>query len=281
MTRPEVIIPVYNAAAELARCVEAVAATVPGEVRVTLVDDASTDRAVQELFRDLAKQGDRRWQLLRNPRNLGFVRTVNRAMKAGHDDVILLNSDTIPAGEWYSRLARCAASEETIATATPFSNNAEICSFPEFCRDNPPPADPERVARAVADTGPPEYPDLPTGVGFCLFLRRAALNQLGLFDVRFGHGYGEENDFCMRAREAGWRNVLCDDAYVVHLGGRSFSEFGMRPKSEPAMERLRARFPEYEALVADFIRRDPLAPRRAAIRERLAALSGNPARTPW
>ncbi len=276
----EIIIPVYNAAAELARCLEAVEATVPPETRVTLIDDASPDEAVQALFRELAKGGERRWQLRRNPRNLGFVRTVNRAMKAGHDDVILLNSDTVPAGEWYGRLVACAAHDERIATATPFSNNAEICSFPEFCRDNPPPPDPERLARAALEAGPPEYPDLPTGVGFCLFIRRAALNQLGLFDVRFGHGYGEENDFCMRAREAGWRNVLCDDAYVVHLGGRSFSEFGLVPKNDTAMERLRSRYPDYEALVADFIRRDPLAARRAAISERLAALGGNPASTP-
>lgn len=265
----EIIIPVYNAAGDLARCLAAVEATVPADARVTLIDDASTDEDVQHQFRALAKRGERRWQLLRNPRNLGFVRTVNKAMAASHGDVILLNSDTIPAGRWYERLNACAASDESIATATPFSNNAEICSYPEFCRDNPPPADPEAVAHAVETAGPPEYPDLPTGVGFCLFIRGEALRQLGPFDTRFGHGYGEENDFCMRARVAGWRNVLCDDAYVVHLGGRSFREFGLKPKNQDAMARIRARYPDYEALVAAFIRADPLAPRRELIRRRL------------
>lgn len=268
----EIIIPVYNAAADLARCLAAVEATVPAETRVTLIDDASTDDDIRQQFRALAKRSERRWQLLRNPRNLGFVRTVNRAMAASHGDVILLNSDTIPAGRWYERLNACAASDERIATATPFSNNAEICSFPAFCRNNPPPADPELVARAVAEAGPPDYPDLPTGVGFCLFIRGGALRQLGLFDTRFGHGYGEENDFCMRARAAGWRNVLCDDAYVVHLGGRSFSEFGLEPKTDDAMARIRARYPDYEALVAEFVQTDPLAGRRDLIRERLETL---------
>lgn len=279
--RPEIIIPVYNAAEELGRCIEAIESTVPGDAPVTLIDDASTERAVRNLFRDLAKSGERRWQLQRNPRNLGFVRTVNRGMKAGHDDVILLNSDTIPAGAWYERLVACAASDERIATATPFSNNAEICSLPAFCENNPPPEDPELMARAVAEAGPPAYPDLPTGVGFCLYMRRAALNQLGLFDTRFGRGYGEENDFCMRARAAGWRNVLCDDAYVVHLGGRSFSDFGLLPKTEDAMERIRARYPEYEALVAAFIRDDPPAQRRARIMDKLAELARSPGRVPW
>lgn len=269
----EIIIPVYNAADDLARCLAAVEATVPPDARITLIDDASTDDDVRRQFRDLAKRGERRWQLMRNPRNLGFVRTVNRAMAASRGDVILLNSDTIPAGRWYERLNACAASDARIATATPFSNNAEICSFPGFCRNNPPPEAPELVARAVAEAGPPEYPDLPTGVGFCLFIRGEALRRLGPFDTRFGRGYGEENDFCMRARAAGWRNVLCDDAYVVHLGGRSFREFGLEPKTEDAMARIRARYPDYEALVAEFVRADPLAPRREQIRRQLAMLT--------
>lgn len=269
----EIIIPVHNAAAELTACLAALERNTPPEARVTLVDDGSTDQRIGEIFRELAKGGNRRWQLLRNPRNLGYVRTVNRAMAAGRDDVILLNSDTVPAEGWYERLVACAASDARIATATPFSNNAEICSFPEFCTDNPVPDDPDGISHAMRRAGSPRYPDLPTGVGFCLFIRRAALKQLGLFDTRFGHGYGEENDFCMRAGKAGWRNVLCDDAYVVHLGGRSFSEHGMFPKSEDAMSRIRARHPEYERLVADFIERDPIAPRRVAINRILAGKS--------
>lgn len=270
MTRAEIIIPVYNAAQELSDCLERLRETTPADTRVTLVDDGSTDERIGEIFRSLSKRGERRWQLVRNPRNLGYVRTVNRAMAASHDDVILLNSDTLPTPDWYERILACADSDRRIATATPFSNNAEICSFPEFCKNNPVPEDPDAIARAMRQAGEPEYPDIPTGVGFCLFIRRGALKKLGLFDERFGRGYGEENDFCMRAHKAGWRNVLCDDAYVVHLGGRSFVEFGMAPKSEDAMARLRARHPNYEEIVADFVRRDPLATRREAILRAMA-----------
>lgn len=270
-----VIVPVYNAVDELGECLEALRRTLPGDAKVLLVDDASTDKAVQAIFRETAKRGDLHWQLQRNFRNLGYVRTVNRAMAGTHDDVILLNSDTVPVGRWYERLLSCAASDPAIATATPFSNNAEICSFPEFCVNNPPPDDPELIARAMLEAGSPEYPDIPTAVGFCMYVRRAALNQLGLFDTRFGLGYGEENDFCMRVRAAGWRNVLCDDAYVVHLGGRSFGPRKLAPKNESAMARLRARHPDYEDIVAEFIRRDPIAPRREAIRRRLGSIAGS------
>ena len=113
---------------------------------------------------------------------------------------------------------------------TPFSNNAEICSFPRFCANNEPGAgdEPERIRSALARAAVPTYPALPTGVGFCFYIRRELIDAIGVFDPAFGPGYGEENDFCMRALAAGYRSVLCDDAYVLHLGGRSFE--GQKPE---------------------------------------------------
>jgi hypothetical protein len=64
--------------------------------------------------------------------------------------------------------------------------------------------------------------------------------------------------------------VLCDDAYVVHVGGASFAPVGLAPGGEN-LRRLLARYPRYNALIADFIARDPLAPRRARIAAVLAA----------
>ena len=96
-------------------------------------------------------------------------------------------------------------------------------------------------------------------------IARHAIDRIGLFEETvFGKGYGEENDFSMRARQAGLRNVLCDDTYVVHLGGRSFGPLGLKP-DENSMQRLLARHPEYLEQVGDFIRRDPLAGRRGAV----------------
>jgi len=265
----EVIVPVFNAAEDLAACLEALFGTLESGHPVHLVDDASTDaRVAPVLDRWASRPGV---AIHRQQDNAGFVRTVNRAMARSAHDVVLLNSDTIPTAPWLERIEACAASDPRIATATPFSNNAEICSLPEFCIANPPPPDPEFVARIIAGTGRPTYPDLPTAVGFCMFIRRACLEAIGDFDAEtFGRGYGEENDFCRRAAAAGWRNVLCDDAYVVHLGGRSFAATGHRPGGEN-LRRLVERYPDYEERVADFIRRDPIASRREAL---VAALEG-------
>ncbi|HLW13111.1 MAG TPA: glycosyltransferase family 2 protein, partial [Casimicrobiaceae bacterium] len=221
----DIVVPVYNASEDVQRCIESVLACTSRPFTLVLIDDASPDPRIGTLFEELARRGDRRIELLRNDVNRGFTATANRGMKRSRADVVLLNSDTIVTKGWLDALLRCAASDARIATVTPFSNNAEICSFPRFCENNrlDTDSDPERIRDALERAAVPTYPDLPTGVGFCMFVRRAALDDIGDFDLAFGAGYGEENDFCLRAARAGWRNVLADDAFVVHAGERSFA----------------------------------------------------------
>jgi O-antigen biosynthesis protein len=267
----DVVVPVYNALEDLRACVASVLADLRPDVRLVLIDDASPDPAIAEYFAELERLAHPQVVLLRNERNLGFTGTANRGMQLSGANVVLLNSDTIVTRGWLDALLHCAATDPTIGTITPFSNNAEICSFPRFCQNNPWPlardAEPERAAIAAAAV--PTYPDLPTGVGFCLFLRRAMLNEIGVFDPAFGLGYGEENDLCMRAARAGWRNVLADDAFVVHTGGRSFA--GQKAELGPRNTALLLeRHPHYLDMVHDYIAADPLRPLREAAAARMA-----------
>ncbi len=256
-----VIIPIYNAAQALARCLASLGRHGQPALEYLLIDDASPDPAIAHLLTRLPDL-PAPLRRLRNPANLGFVGTVNRGIAESTGDVLLLNSDTIVTEAWLERIEACAASDPRIASITPWSNNAEICSLPTFCHANPEPADPDALARVIAAGGAPNYPELPTGVGFCLWLRRATLDQIGNFDqATFRRGYGEENDWCRRAAGHGWRNVLCDDAYVVHQGGQSFAAEGHHPGGEN-LRRLVARYPDYQRLVAAFIQADPLAARR-------------------
>src|SRR5439155_9965202 len=140
-----------------------------------------------------------------NDRNLGFVQSVNRGMALHPDrDVVLLNSDTEVANDWLDRLARAAYSDANVATATPFSNNATICSYPfeGWTGGVPGMLGLAGLDRLFASTNAGRLVDMPTAVGFCMCIRRACLDQVGLFDAaRFGRGDGEENDFSLR--EAG------------------------------------------------------------------------------
>jgi GT2 family glycosyltransferase/glycosyltransferase involved in cell wall biosynthesis len=267
----DIVVPVYNAPDDVRACVDSVLAHLRPDVRLVLIDDASPDPRIATYFAELERRAHPQVLLLRNAQNLGFTGTANRGMQLSRADVVLLNSDTIVTAGWLDAIMHCAATDPRTGTITPFSNNAEICSFPRFCEDNawPAGADPEPVQRALAEAAAPTYPDLPTGVGFCMYIRRALLDDVGLFDMAFGAGYGEENDLCLRAARAGWRNVLADNAFVAHTGGKSFagqkSELGVRN-----MALLLERHPHYLDMVRGYIRSDPLRPLREAAAMRLA-----------
>ena len=267
----DVVVPVYNAPADVRACVDSVLASLRDDVRLVLIDDASPDPAIAAYFAELEQRAHPQVMLLRNERNLGFTGTANRGMQLSRANVVLLNSDTIVTRGWLDALLHCAATDPTIGTITPFSNNAEICSYPRFCENNLWPAgcDPEPDRAAIAASAVPTYPDLPTGVGFCLFVRRALLDQIGGFDAAFGAGYGEENDLCLRAARAGWRNVLADNAFVLHTGGQSFA--GQKAELGPRnLALLEERFPHYVPMVRDYIAQDPVRPLRQAAAARAA-----------
>jgi GT2 family glycosyltransferase len=163
-----------------------------------------------------------------------------------------------------------------VATVTPFSNNATICSLPRFLAENEVPAglSIDAFARLVEGCSRREYPRIPTGVGVCLYVKRRVLDTVGLFDEEaFGLGYGEENDFCMRASKAGFLHVLDDATFIFHEGHKSFG--ASRDQRLLAGERvLRRRYPEYIPTIAAFIAEDPLRPLRARV---VAALEARPA----
>ncbi|MBI3148296.1 MAG: glycosyltransferase [Betaproteobacteria bacterium] len=272
----DIVVPVYNAAADLRRCVASVRACTTSPYRLILIDDASPDPSVAAYFNELSATLPPHWLLLRNETNLGFVGTTNRGMALSDNDVVLLNSDTVVTRRWLEKMRRCAESDPRIGTITPFSNNAEICSFPRFCENNlwSERDDPELLSLALERAAVPIYPDLPTGVGFCFYIKRELIRRIGYFDPVFGLGYGEENDFCLRAAREGYRNVLCEDTLVLHLGNRSFDS-KKKALSQRNMQTLLERHPDYNQRVMDFIRADPLRPLRDAAKSQyLIAAAG-------
>jgi GT2 family glycosyltransferase/glycosyltransferase involved in cell wall biosynthesis len=273
----DVVIPVYKGLAETRRCLESVIAD-PNRLagRIVVIDDASPEPALSAWLDKLAAK--RHIVLLRNKKNLGFVASVNRGMrKAGANDVVLLNSDTeVPAG-WLPRLAAQAYREARIASVSPFSNNATICGYPRNEGSNLPfgrmLADMDAACQAV-NAGRSVM--VPTTVGFCMYIRRAALDAIGLFDeAAFGRGYGEENDFCLRAAAQGWRHMLACDVFVYHKGAVSFGDETNSRVAE-AMKTILARYPTYLQDVARHARLDEVGPYRIAVTASLFATSGLP-----
>lgn len=261
---PDVVIPVYGNAEAVAACLESVLASVKGQSRIVVVDDASPDADVAAVLKGFGRR--RHVQVLRRARNGGFPAAANDGIAGcSGRDVVLLNSDALVPTGWLERLRQAAYSAPDIGTATPLTNHGTILSYPGPAERNPQPTQADTVAldrlAQVANAG--TVVDIPVGVGFCLYIRRDCLNEVGLLrtDV-FAQGYGEESDFCMRARYLGWRHIAVPGLFVGHAGGGSFGSAArhLQTRNQALMERLH---PGYSALVQKFQAQDPLAePRR-------------------
>ena len=276
----DVIIPVYKGLNQTRRCIDSVLGSGQATAfEIVAVDDASPDLGITCYLDELAAAG--RITLVRNETNRGFVQSVNRGMALHPDrDVVLLNSDTEVANDWLDRLRRGACAYPDIGTVTPFSNNATICSYPfeGWAGGVPGTLGLAALDRLFATTNAGRLVDMPTAVGFCMCIRRACLDQVGLFDAeRFGRGYGEENDFCMRAAGVGWRNVLAGDVFVYHEGAVSFS--GERlALTENAGKTLAELYPDYVRKVREHVIRDPATTLRAAVDSARVALGADEVR---
>lgn len=244
-----IVIPVYNAADAVQRCLESVLEHSSGRFRLIVINDASPDPAIAPLLESYRSLDC--VELLENPENLGFTATVNRGMQAaGRADVVLLNADTEVSANWLTGLRHALHSAADVATATAVSNNAGAFSVPELEQENPfPPGwDLTRTARSAWQEAGLAYPELPTGNGFCMLIRREVLDAVGLFDVAaFPQGYGEENDFCQRASAHGWRHLIAGNVYVAHARSLSFGSERREMLGRAGMQVLRERWPNYES----------------------------------
>nr|WP_239059688.1 glycosyltransferase [Ruegeria sp. PrR005] len=248
--RVAVVVPIYNAYEDVAICIDRLQAHTPAEVDILLINDCSPDPRIAGLL-DKARTLPG-FRVLENSENMGFTRTINRGLtETGGRDVIILNSDARVTPGWVEGLLQAAQAHPRVATVTAMSDRAGAFSAPNIGNENdlPEGISEEDYARAFRDRSLRLYPSVPTGNGFCMFIARACMDEIGLLDAEaFPRGYGEENDFCMRARRAGWQNLIDDATYVFHDRSKSF---GAAKTDLMAAGRkvIDERYPEYSAAI--------------------------------
>lgn len=257
----DIIIPIYNAYQYTVDCIESVIRNTNLEDNtLILINDRSTDERIATFLDELAEKKLGNIRVMHNEVNLGFIGTVNRGMSLTNNDIILLNSDTEVTPNWLEKMKKAAYLNRGVGTVTSLTNNGTICSVPNFCEDNELPKEIslDEYAHIIEQTSLRLYPDIPTAVGFCMYIKREVINKIGLFDQEtFGKGYGEENDFCCRALEVGYTHVLCDDTFIYHKGSTSF----LNDKEKYINKNLRLlneRYPYYDSMIQKFIMANPL-----------------------
>ena len=269
---PVVLLPVGVEDDALDACLAALDAGTPAGTRVWLADDAQAGpRGLAIIERWLARtrlQAD----YTRRQRPIGEVAHLDEAQAAcGTADVLVLAPDAVPVPGWANQLASCFARDAAIGTATPWCNAGESASWPRIGEVNAMPDEPGGLSRACAAM-PPQHPELPAAVAHAVLVRGIARAKAGGLDATsYASWYAALIDLSMRFSGLGWRNVLCETAFVAR-GGEGGPYDG-------DMDALAARWPTWHARLATFLMRDPLRLQR----ERLAALLADadaPARQP-
>lgn len=241
----DIVVCVHNALDDVARCLESILQNTHPPYRLIIVDDGSGDETKSFLENFVVGQGI---TLLRSETATGYTLAANRGLRAATGDfVILLNSDTVVSPLWLDRLVQCADSAERIGMVGPLSNTASWQSVPEVFdtegdwASNPlaPGQTVGEFAFDVAAVSARIYPRVGFLNGFCVLIKRALIDDIGHFDEEtFAKGYGEENDFALRATSGGWELAVADDCYVYHAQSKSYSHEKRLELAELAGEAL-------------------------------------------
>lgn len=281
----DIVLCVHNALEDVKECLNSVIRHTKVDYRLLIVDDGS-----QAETRDFLKSWVQEHSvatLFRNETARGYTKAANIGLRASKGDyVILLNSDTIVTPGWIEKLIECATSRKDIGIVGPLSNCASWQSIPEIFDKNggwminnlPEGYSLEMFNKIVTNVSEKTFPCVSFVNGFCYMIKRAVIDAIGWLDEEsFPYGYGEENDFSIRARKAGFKLAIADHAYVYHSKSRSFGHERRQELSKQGSAAFKSKHPDInvKALTEEIKNNQALERLRLKLREHIVPLGIN------
>ena len=262
---PIVLLPVGVDDDALDACLGALDAGTPAGTRVWLADDARAGPRAHAIVERWLARTQMQAHYTRRQRMVGDVAHLDEALNAcGDADVVVLAPDARPAPGWLVQLTACLARDPAIGTATPWSNAGEAASWPRIGEIDAIPDDLERLARACAAM-PPVHPELPAAIGHAVALRGKARRRAGGLDATsYASWTAALVDLSLRLAGLGWRNALCETAFVARAGEGLVGDGDM--------DALAARWPAWHARLARFLMDDPVRVLREQLQGGLATV---------
>ena len=277
----DIVVCVHNALEDVERCLVSVLARTTVTYRLIVVNDGS-DESTTERLRALAKAHDV-IDLIETNGPLGYTRAANQGLRASTaPNVVLLNSDTIVPRLWVEDMLECMASGDDVGIVGPLSNAASWQSVPKrtgpdggwTVNDLPPGYNTDEFAELLRLAAKRRFPRVDFVNGFCLMIGRRVIEHIGYLDeASFPRGYGEEDDYCIRARDAGFELAVADQCFVYHAKSKSFGGAARDKLAQLGGETLERKYGKTR-LDEDAQRMKnsmALAEIRAAVRSRLAS----------
>jgi hypothetical protein len=255
-----VLLPIGVDDTALDLCLGALDAGTPADTAVWLADDGQAGPRVQPVIEHRLAHTRQRAEYTRRSRSIGEVAHLDEMLRAcAGADVVVLAPDAIPAPGWLQQLDACFARDPSIGSATPWCNAGETAAWPRLGEIDPVPADLTAMAQACAGL-PPMHPELPSAVTHAVLLRGNARRKAGGLDM---HSYGSWNaalvDLSLRMAGLGWRNALCETAFVARAGEAT--------ACEGDMDALGTRWPGWQPRLAAFLMADPLLSTRQTLQQ--------------
>lgn len=260
---PIVLVPVGTDEQALDACLASLDQCTPAGTRVWLADDAQAGPRAGAIIDRWLAQTRLQAAHTRRSASIGEAAHLDEALRAcGSSDVAVLAGDANATPGWLEQLVACLAREPRAATTTPWSNAGEAAAWPRIGEITEIPDTPARLSAACARL-PATHPELPSAVSHAVLIRGEARRRAGGLDAQsYRSWYAALIDLSSRLSGLGWRNVLCDTAFVLRTDeGRA---------CDGDMERLSVRWPGWHARLAGFLMQDPLHGLRARLATELA-----------
>lgn len=216
--KTSIVILTFNKLPLTIQCLESLWKNTSAPYELILVDNGSKDGTI-EYLRNL---GDR-IILIENPYNYGFAKGCNQGTEvASGDQILFLNNDTILPPGWLEPMVEALYSDDDVGIVGPVTNY--ISGQQRIPVPYTDVSDMEQFAKAHMQQHKGDVQEVRMIVGFCFMARRTLLEDIGVFDERYGLGNYEDDDLCFRAIRAGYKLLIAWGSFIHHIGHASMGQ---------------------------------------------------------
>ncbi len=215
----DIIIPVWNQLDYTTKCIKNIIKNTSYPYRLILIDnasDAETRRYLEGLADPKRVPHKIDATIIRNEKNLGFVKAVNQGLKISDAPyVCVMNNDTIPGPGWLETMIEFGQTHADVGLMNPQCNGHQNTPIDVY-------------AKMLKEKNSGKYMEMNQCQGFCMLIKREVIDKIGYLDESFGIGGFDDTDYSMRAFRAGYRCVSVHSSYVYHRQHVSFKAMGDR-----------------------------------------------------